>query len=197
MKTVFSQFADLLDARFRKDMHTSEDAVRYTLFAAMLYQDIPADSLSFEYPHPHPTLERAKIDTWIQVDGEKPIAIEFKYDRVIPSGQNQPKTQKAGSVFHDLYRLLLVNTSIGATCYFVYVTTAEMATYFTNPSNGHSAFFELLPGASIDIQSDYFSGKPLTFRDHSKKEFEAKIKGVLSRSLAADHSLRIYEVEPL
>ena len=155
MKTVFSQFADLLDARFRNDIHTSEDAVRYTLFASMLYQDIPADSLSFEYPHP--TIDGAKIDTWFQKDGEKPIAIEFKYDRVIPSGRNQPRTQKAGSVFHDLYRLLLVNTSIGATCYFVYVTTAEMAAYFTNPGNGHNAFFELLPSASIDIQSDYFS----------------------------------------
>lgn len=195
MKTVFSQFADLLDARFRKDIHTSEDAVRYTLFASMLYQDIPADSLSFEYPHP--ALEGAKIDTWFQVHGEKPIAIEFKYDRVIPSGRNQPRTRKAGSVFHDLYRLLLVNTNMGATCYFVYVTTAEMAAYFTNPSNGHSAFFELLPGASIDIQSDYFSGKPQTFRKQLGEEFEPRIKGVLSRSLAADHSLRIYEVEPL
>ena len=197
MKTVFSQFADLLDARFRKDIHTSEDAVRYTMFAAMLYQDIPADSLSFEYPHPHPTLKRAKIDTWLQIDGEKPIAIEFKYDRGIPSGLNLPGPQKAGSVFYDLYRLLLVNTSIGATCYFVYVTTAEMAAYFTNPSNGHNAFFELLPSASIDILKGYFSGKSQTFRDHSKTEFEARIKGILSRSLAADHGLRIYEVEPL
>ena len=90
MKTVFSQFADLLDARFRKDIHTSEDAVRYTMFAAMLYQNIPADSLSFEYPHP--AIDGAKIDIWFQVDGEKPIAIEFKYDRVIPSGRNQPRT---------------------------------------------------------------------------------------------------------
>ena len=195
MKAIFSQFADLLDVRFRKEIYTSEDAVRYTMFASMLYQGIPSDSLSFEYPHP--TLDGAKIDTWFQIDGEKPIAIEFKYDRVIPSGRNQPRTQKAGSVFHDLYRLLLVNTSIRATCYFVYVTTSEMATYFTNPSNGHNAFFELLPGASIEIQSDYFSGKPQTFRKQLGNEFEARIKGVLSRSLAADHSLRIFEVETL
>ena len=195
MMTVFSQFADLLDIRFRKEIHTSEDAVRYTMFASMLYEDIPSDSLSFEYPHQ--ILGGKKIDTWLQIDKEKPIAIEFKYDRSIPSGLNLPRPQKAGSVFYDLYRLLLVNTSIGATCYFVYVTTAEMAAYFTNPGNGHSAFFELLPGAAIEIQSDYFSGKPQTFRKHSKKEFEARIKGVLSRSLSADHSLRIYEVEPL
>ena len=195
MKTIFSQFADLLDVRFCKEIYTTEDAVRYTMFASMLYQDIPSDSLSFE--HPHPTLKRAKIDTWLQIDGEKSIAIEFKYDRVIPSGRNQPRTQKAGSVFHDLYRLLLINSSTGATCYFVYVTTAEMAAYFTNPGNGHNAFFELLPGDSIEIQSDYFSGKPQTFRKRLGNEFEARIKGVLSRSLAAEHSLRIFEVETL
>ena len=195
MKTIFSQFANLLDVRFRKEIYTSEDAIRYTMFASMLHQSIPPDSLSFE--HPHPTLHGKKIDTWLQIDDKKPIAIEFKYDRVIPSGRNQPRTQKAGSVFHDLYRLLLVNTSIGATCYFVYVTTEEMATYFANPSNGHNAFFELLPDHSIEIQSDYFSGKPQTFRKRLGNEFEARIKGVLSRSLAADHSLRIYEVEAL
>ena len=195
MKTIFSQFADLLDVRFRKEIYTSEDAIRYTMFASMLYQDIPSDSLSFE--HPHPTIKRAKIDTWLQIDGEKPIVIEFKYDRGIPSGRNLPGPQKAGSVFLDLYRLLLVNTSIGATCYFVYVTTGEMAAYFTNPGNGHNAFFELLPGASIEIQSGYFSGKPQTFRKQLGNEFEARIKGVLSRSLAAGHSLRIYEVEAL
>ena len=195
MKTIFSQFANLLDVRFRKEIYTSEDAIRYTMFASMLYQGITSDSLSFE--HPHPTLHSRKLDTWLQIGDEKPIVIEFKYDRVIPSGRNQPRTQKAGSVFRDLYRLLLVNTSIGATCYFVYVTTKEMAVYFANPRNGHNAFFELLPGYSIEIQSNYFSGKPQTFLKHCGKEFEARIKGVLSRSLAADHSLRIYEVEAL
>ena len=89
MKTIFSQFADLLDVRFRKEIYTSEDAIRYTMFASMLYQDIPSDSLSFEYPHP--TLDGAKIDTWFQIDGEKPIAIEFKYDRVIPSPDFSPQ----------------------------------------------------------------------------------------------------------
>ena len=97
MKTIFSQFADLLDVRFRNEIYTTEDAVRYTMFASMLYQDIPSDSLSFE--HPHPTLKRAKIDTWLQIDGEKPIAIEFKYDRGIPSGRNLPGPQKPAVYF--------------------------------------------------------------------------------------------------
>ena len=193
MKTIFSQFADLLDIRFRKRVFTSEDAIRYTMFASMLDQGIPPDCLSLEQPHP--TLHSAEIDTWLQVNDEKPIVFEFKYDRNIPSGKNQPKTQKAGKVFNDLYRLLLVNANVGATCYFIYVTTKEMAVYFANPSNGHNTFFDLPPGESIEIQSDYFSGKPLTFRKNIGGEFEARIKGELSKSLAADHNLRIYEVE--
>ena len=72
-----------------------------------------------------------------------------------------------------------------------------MAAYFTNPNNGHTAFFELLPGSTIEIQSDYFSGKPQTFRKQLGNEFEARNKGVLSRSLAVGHNLRIYEVEAL
>ena len=193
MKAIFSQFADLLDIRFCKKVFTSEDAIRYTMFASMLNQGIPPDCLSLEQPHP--TLHSAEIDTWLQVDDQKPIAFEFKYDRDIPSGKNQPKTQKAGKVFNDLYRLHLVNANVGATCYFVYVTTTEMAVYFANPNNGHKALFELPPGKSIEIKSNYFSGKPLTFRKNIGGEFEARIKGVLSRSLAANHSLRIYEVE--
>ena len=195
MKIIFAQFADLLDIRFRKKVFTSEDAIRYTMFASMLNQGIPPDCLSLEQPHP--TLLSAEIDTWLQIDDEKPIVFEFKYDRDIPSGKNQPKTQKAGKVFNDLYRLLLVNANVGSTSYFVYVTTKEMAIYFANPSNGHNAFFDLPPGNSIEIQRDYFSGKPPTFRKNVGGELEARIKGVLSRSLAADHSLRIYEVEAL
>ena len=195
MKIIFVQFADLLDIRFRKKVFTSEDAIRYTMFASMLNRGIPPDCLSLEQPHP--TLHSAEIDTWLQIDDEKPIVFEFKYDRDIPSGKNQPKTLKAGKVFNDLYRLLLINANVGSTCYFVYVTTKEMAVYFANPGNGHNALFDLPPGKSIEIRSDYFSGKPPTFRKNVGGEFEARVKSVLSKSLAADHSLRIYEVEAL
>jgi hypothetical protein len=44
----------------------------------------------------------ALVDTWIPVLG---TALEFKYDRDIPSGRNTPHTQKAGTIFHDFFRL--------------------------------------------------------------------------------------------
>jgi hypothetical protein len=104
---------------------------------------------------------------------------------------------QAGAAFHDLHRLLLVQTVTDATCYFVYVSSAEMAGYFNNPSNGHDGFFGLHPGDSLEITSDYFTAKPMTFLKALGGEFEARVTSVLSRSLPTQHELRIYQVEAL
>ena len=192
---IFSDFAELLNTRFGRGILTTEDSVRYTLFASMLYNGLEPDGVILEFPHP--TIARAQVDTWMpEFDGHN-VAIEFKYDRDPPGGKNQPKTQKAGSAFRDLRRLELVNAHSKATCYFIYVTTKEMDVYFRNSANGHKELYDLLPGAYLNIRQNYFSDKPQTFMKYLEGPFEAKVSGVLKMSLSGDHFLRIYGVESL
>lgn len=195
MHKIFSDFAELLNTRFEKGIFTTEDSVRYTLFASMLYNGLEPDNVILEFPHPK--IARAQIDTWMPEFDGRNVAIEFKYDRDPPGGKNQPKTQKAGSIFRDLRRLELVNAHSKAICYFIYITTKEMDVYFRNSANGHNELYDLLPGAHLEIRQHYFSDKPQTFIKQLEEPFEANVVGVLKISLAGDHFLRIYGVESL
>ena len=192
MNAIFEDFAQLLESRLCDRVLTTEDSVRYTLFAAMLHHNVQPNSVIMECPHPG--IPRAQIDTWISKHFENDIAIEFKYDRKMPGGRNQSKTQKAGSVFHDLFRLQLVNRRTGAVCYFIYLADSEMHVYFRNPDNRHQELYDLTQNTTLRINEDYFANRPQTFMRNLKETFEASITGVLGRSLSGDHHLRIFKV---
>lgn len=194
MLAIFQRFGDLLDKRFKQKVVTTEDSVRYTFFAALLDAGILPHEVVLEYPHP--AIERAKIDTWLPSYPGGPVAIEFKYDRDLPGGNNQPKTQKAGYVFKDLYRQVQIANEIRVRSFFVYVTSDEMATYFSNPNNGHTDFWSLRDGDVLDIDERYFSNKPRTFLDALGGAFEVRVAGAFSRQLSGDNYLRAYEVMP-
>jgi hypothetical protein len=192
MKDIIINFSDLVDKRFKRRVVTTEDSIRYTFFASLLNSGIEPHEVILEYPHP--SIPRAKVDTWLpSYEGEQ-VAIEFKYDRDPPGGKNQPKTQKAGYVFRDLHRQVLLAKNTGARTYFVYVTTEEMAIYFQNPSHGYDDFFGLLQGHKMLINESYFSGKAMTFNNALGGAFSAGVTSVLSRSLAGGNYLRAYEV---
>lgn len=192
MNAEFEKFGDLLDERFRRGVVTTEDSVRYTFFAALLGAGASPHQVVMEYPHP--AIDRAKIDTWLPSYKDGSIALEFKYDRDPPGGKNQPKTQKAGSVFKDLRRQIEVAKAVGVRSYFVYVTSEEMAVYFRNPNNGHKCFWDLEKGQELNIGEEYFENKPKTFLNTLGGKFDAKVIGVFARSLSAGHYMRTYEV---
>jgi hypothetical protein len=194
MNEIFEDFSSLLELRLTSGIQTTEDSVRYTLFAAMLRGGIQPHDIVLEYSHP--AISRAQVDTWLPSLNGHSVGIEFKYDRNPPGGKNQPKTQKAGQVFRDVHRLVLLGENTRADCYFVYVTTEEMAVYFKNSSNGYHDFFGLMPGAKFEIRSGYFSEKPTTFTNSLGGEFEASIESVLSMPLPVGHHLRIFKVSP-
>lgn len=194
MIAVFEEFADLLDKRFGRGVVTTEDSVRYTFFAALLKAGVAPHEVVLEYPHP--AIDRAKIDTWLPTYRNGSIAFEFKYDRDPPGGTNQPKTQKAGYVFKDLHRQVLVAKEIGVRSYFVYVTSEEMAVYFRNPNNGHFEFWGLEKGGDLDIDEHYFSNKTKTFLSTLGGIFQAKVIGVFARTLSGGNYVRVYEVIP-
>jgi hypothetical protein len=95
------------------------------------------------------TIARRNASTWNAKIDSVGVAVEFKYDRSIPSGKNAPRTQKAGKVFHDLFRLGQI--APGMRRLFVYVTAREMATYFANPKNRLREFFTLANDRSLRI----------------------------------------------
>ncbi len=194
MIEIFEEFGNLLDERFNRGVVTTEDSVRYTFFAALLKAGVTPDQVVLEYPHPE--IDRAKIDTWLPSYKEGSVALEFKYDRDPPGGKNQPKTQKAGHVFKDLRRQILVAKEIGVRSYFVYVTSEEMAVYFRNPNNGHAKFWDLESGQEITIDERYLSNKPKTFLNALGRAFQAKIVGVVHRTLSSSTYIRVYEVMP-
>lgn len=195
MIEVFVEFETLLKKRFSSEVITTEDSVRYTFFAALMKLGISPEQVVLEYPHP--AIERAKIDTWLPVYKEGSIAVEFKYDRDPPGGNNQPRTQKAGAIFKDLRRQALVALAIGVRSYFVYVTSEEMANYFRNPINGHSGLWDLESNDFVEIKHQYFLNKPRTFMNTLGSSFEAKVIGVFHSNLPGGNYIRAYEVVPL
>lgn len=198
LQSVWALFASLLDRRFVDRVYTTEDSVRYTFFAALL------SSGYYEPTHivlelPHPTIHGAEIDTFIAAQKDRPaLAIEFKYDRPIPSQRNLPRTQKAGQVFKDIFRLAHVPTTTAEVKYFVYLTDQEMASYFQNPRNGLLDFYDLRTNQAYMLSEDHFHSLAHTFRQIVQLTYmDCSVVGVFGRELALRHSLRIYEISSL
>lgn len=189
---VLPAFGDLLNTRLGKSVFTTEDSVRYTLFAAILERtSLRPEEIVLEQPHP--SIQRAQIDTWIlPTASRRGIAIEFKYDREIPSSQNTPRTQKAGKVFHDLYRLGLAPANLSRI--FVYLSGSEMSSYFLNQSNGLAGFFSLPASQSLKIDATFLHGRSNTFTQACSQVPDVAVKLIYSRSLPRQHELRVFEV---
>jgi hypothetical protein len=187
-----SDFADLFRIRFEKAVPTTEDSIRYTFFAALLRVGLQPHEIVLE--HRHDAIAGAEIDTFIPGIGTGPgVAIEFKYDRRIPSGRNQPRTMKAGAVISDMGHLNQVRSE--CLRYFIYVTDQEMATYWRNEGNRLSQIFSLRPSESLDVSSELF--------DKMRPTFLAKLKGwsgplrlvsVCNEDLPRSNYSRMFEV---
>jgi hypothetical protein len=191
LHATLERFSDLLSVRLNKGVFTTEDSVRHTFFTAPLQQSgLNSEDVVLEYSHP--SINGAKIDTWIPSFDGGGLAIEFKYDRDIPSGKNTPRTQKAGKVFHDLYRLGQIKD--GTRRLFIYLTGPEMALYFSNPGNGLIEFFSLTQGRTFPIDSAFMSGKSSTFATSVSKAPDVVVAGLYGCSLPGKHELRAYEV---
>jgi len=194
MIATFERFRELLEDRFARGVITTEDSVRYTFFAALIENGTKPHEVVLEYPHP--AINRARIDTLVPDEDGASVSLEFKYDRDLPGGNNQPKTQKAGYVFNDLRRQVSVARGLQVRSYFVYVTSEEMAVYFRNHNNSHERLWNLDPRYELRINGSYFEGKPKSFIKAAGGPFDAVVTGVCRRELSGGNHLRIYEVRP-
>jgi len=81
---ALESFAELIDQRIKRGACTTEDSVRYTFFVALTAAlGIAPDELVLEQAHPR--IRGAEIDTFIPDLGGRAVAVEFKYDRAVPS----------------------------------------------------------------------------------------------------------------
>ena len=110
-----------------------------------------------------------------------------------PQPGGEPRTQKAGKLFHDLYRLGKIEAQIQRV--FIYLTGPEMAGYFGNPKNGLANFFLLPSGHSLAIDSTFVSGKSATFTASVGEIPNVVVTGLYGRSLPKLHHVRAYEVK--
>ena len=101
--SLFSESAwDALEALLRRRLlipsKLSEEDLRYCVVEALESCGMfpkGAIQLNFE----HPAFQGKRIDVFLpSYSGQDAIACELKYDRALPSGHNQPRSMKSGSV---------------------------------------------------------------------------------------------------
>lgn len=195
ISAAIGAFEELLIRRMASGVHTSEDGVRYTFFAALAKSGFSPEQVALEYPHPN--VKRAQVDTVVLDETGRPaLAVEFKYDRDIPSGAATPRPMKAGDLFADLIRLSQFRDPCERL--FVYVTDSIMANYLRNQPRPLSDFFTLPPGMSLDLTPASFAELTKTFRGRMGIwPAELRIVNAAKQELPRAHHLRVYEVQLL
>jgi hypothetical protein len=187
------KFAELMGRRLQRGVFTTEDSVRYTFFIAIV-EALGIDPADIVLEYPHTKIARAKIDTWIPAFGGRAFAIEFKYDRPIPSKTNQPRTQKAGNLVKDLFRLAQIHSHSAVDALFVYLTSKEMAAYLGSAVNGLTEIFNPKEGSALRIDDRYLASRARTLRNAAGAITPCNIEVLLSRSLPGEYELRVYAV---
>lgn len=184
----FPIFANLLARRFALGRHTTEDAIRYTHFAALLQTGVAPEDVVLEFPLAGPG--HKKLDTL--VEGLPKSALEFKFDREIPSKTNLNKTQRAGAIFKDFQRLAKMRRELGAEAFFVYVAGHEMSVYFQNQ---HPKLWALMNRQTMAIPAAYIAAQKSTFRKALGADWqELSLRTLLATELPGGYSLRVWEV---
>ncbi len=196
MRSIFADFAELLDQRLNGDVFTTEDSVRYTFFLALLKNSF-CQHTDIVLEMPHPTIPKAEVDLFIRGEDQRASsAFEFKFDRPIPSEKNSPRTQKAGAVFKDLFRLARVPMDKAQQRFFIYLTANEMADYFRNPQNRLLSFFELPEGQTYSLTTEFVKQQPATFQAAiGEWLIPCVVVSVHRCNLSRQFALRIYQIQ--
>lgn len=187
----YSRFATLLAERLKEGSYTTEDAVRYCFHLGLLQESVvPHHRIILEFPHP--SVNGAEVDTWIEpTEKEKGLAVEFKYDRKLPGQGTINKTQRAGKVFHDLYRLSKISTDY--TRVFIYVATREMNIYFRNSAE-LNMFYDPPVGASFVFPRNTIEQCARVLVEAAGPGPDLNLSLEFMRPLPEEHEVRIYQI---
>lgn len=192
---VLAAFQGQLQERLAREGKLTEDSVRYSLYASLQQsRGIANSEIQIEYEHPR--IKGARIDSFLPASPEHPAAAwELKYDRTIPSGKNQPRSNKAGALVNDFLRLAAFDETECFERVVIYLTDSEMATYFRNPKNGFAPLFDLAPGQSFRIDGCFVGARARSVKNKVRAPISTCFAvAKLAASLHRDHHLRLYEV---
>lgn len=190
---IIREFVEFLEKRFLSNIVITEDSIRYDLFQCLNQNGVNSTSMVLEFPHP--SLPHHEVDLVIVSKTNAPeIAIECKYDRKNKGGSNQNRTQRAGKLFQDIYKLKQIKEiHSNCRCFFIYITDDEMTNYLTREQNSFGDFFALKPQQVFEINENYLTFRADSFRDKLGDLFNCKLKCVANVNVL-NNSLRIYEV---
>ena len=126
MKLVLTEFSKLLENRLLRNIHTTEDSVRYMFFHAITNSGADPSEIILEYPFG----KKKRIDFF---SPEQNLCAEFKYYRTSKNPTSKTtKTANAGKIVADLIRLAIFKQEEKLERLLVYVYTDEMKNYFSN-----------------------------------------------------------------
>lgn len=192
---VLTHFQELLRERLMTPSKLTEDSVRYSLHVS-LQREAGITGSEIVVGYDHPKIPRAKIDSFFPTsETHGAAAWELKYDRAIPSGKNQPRSNKAGALLNDFFRLAAFDGPPDLERVVVYLSDSEMASYFRNRRNGLDGLFDLPVGGRFTINSNLL--RPLA--PSVTKKIKAPIVpcnavAKWAVSLPREHALRVYNV---
>ena len=190
---IIREFVEFLEKRFSSNIVITEDSIRYDLFQCLNENGVNSTTMVLEFPHP--SLPRHEVDLVVVSKTNSPeIAIECKYDRKNKGGSNQNRTQRAGKLFQDIYKLKQIKKIYSnCRCFFIYITDDEMTHYLTREQNSFGDFFVLKPHQVFEIHENYLTFRADSFRDKLGDLFSCKLKCVANVNVL-NNSLIIYEV---
>jgi hypothetical protein len=102
--------------------------------------------------------------------------------------------KKAGQVLKDIFRLAQTHLPDKIETILIYLTTREMASYFSNTANGLAEFFNLRPGANLTIHGNYLDHRAATLRSTAGAVIPCTARILLSHSLPLGHEIRAYAI---
>jgi hypothetical protein len=201
--SLFSQsawelLAEALETKLARAHSLSEEDLRHSVVEALEYFGMsPKGVIRLDFAHP--TFRGKKIDIFLpSYSRQDAIACELKYDRRIPSGKNQAKSMKAGSILNDILRLAHFSTTTAVERFLIYLSDDEMLRYLRNPANGFSHLFEYQKRVGLAIDATVLNAKARSVIKMIKVPIlECTAFCVLDRSVGSGHTLLVFFVRPI
>lgn len=125
----FATFASALRIRLAAGTYTTEDAIRYYFWNALLDAGASLHDMVPERPHPADGMKRKAVDLWIATKPFGPAWLEVKYDRPTPNS-DMAHSDNYGALLADFFKLGLIEDT--ALKLVLYVSTREMLRYHRN-----------------------------------------------------------------
>jgi hypothetical protein len=194
-KAALELFSELLQERLKRHRTLTEDEIENSLNYSLVERGNLAEfEIRMEFEHP--SLPEKKLDSYVAAsDSHGAAAWEVKYDRKPPGGMNQPKSNKAGALINDVFRLAGLSEDEQLERVLIYVTDEEMVGYFKNPRNQFGSFFDLAPGESFPFDSAWVASLSASVKKWVKAPGKlCRVNAIYSAQLSANVALRVYAV---